>query len=152
MSCNCQSGLSCGCGLGDGRAMPYQLSNAQVASFLLRHPVTAFEIGETQAAIDSGVYDWDYVGLWRFPGLIPPYGVQVDDSQYGMVTVQIGTDGQAHYAANSYDLGTDKPDYISDSGNSLDQITSDVTSALKSTGLLIAAAVVGYALISRKSK
>ena len=144
MSCRCAPSLS-GMGLNTTN-MTRQLSSAEIAGFLFRHPVVAAQIAETEAFMKSGFYDYDYnpATQWRFPGVIPPWGMQVEDSYYGLVTIFPARDGTWRYAGYSaVDLGTDKPDYTSDSGNSFSQVLADAVSAL-SFPLLVIGAVYLY--------
>lgn len=123
MSCKCNNGSSLGCAcdssLGAFGLASRPMTSGEIANFLFRHPVVAARIAETEAIMNVGRYDWDYNPAtgWPFPGLIPPWGLQVDDSSYGLVTVFPARDGSWRYTAfSAVDLGADKPGYISPKG------------------------------------
>jgi hypothetical protein len=81
----------------------------EMTSFLARHPIEAAEIAETKTAILTGLYDWTQ-GL---PGMIPPWGQQVTDSYYDLVTVYFGTDGTLYLSGWSEPIGdVNKPAYV----------------------------------------
>ncbi len=95
--------------------MPTQrlLTNTETAGFLLRHPLVAEYIGKTKLAIVSGVYDWTQSLPDWFFGMIPPWGMQVEDSTYGNVVVYFGPDGTLYLSAYTDVIaGIDDPRYI----------------------------------------
>lgn len=97
------------------------LTNSEVGGLLLRHPILAENVLQTKAAIATGVYDFDYnpATEWRIPGIIPPWGTTVEDSQFGHVVVFIGRDGTFYYNANvsgQVAAAVDNPDYTSPFG------------------------------------
>ena len=89
---------------------PRAMTNSEIAGFMLRHPIEADYIAATKIAISTGVYNW--VDSW--PGVIPPWGTQVNDSTYGVVTIFFGQgDGVLHMTADSPVLADiNKPAYV----------------------------------------
>lgn len=99
-------------------ALPIRLTTSQIASFLARHPIISSQVAETEAVMKFGLYDYDYNPAlqWKLPGVIPPWGTQVQDSVFGLVTVFPARDGTWYYTGNSPELNTDKPPYVSPKG------------------------------------
>lgn len=72
------------------------MSDLEIAGFLARHPVVATEVGTTQWFMQNGMYDFSYYDKvyqpweWevKFPGVIEPIGMQVQDDVYGLVTIE----------------------------------------------------------------
>jgi len=95
------------------------LTDSEIAGFLLRHPIVAENVFQTKAAIAAGLYDWNYnpAEQWRIPGTIPPWGMQQDDSTYGMVTIFPARDGRILYSGFTQELpAVNLPDYESPTG------------------------------------
>jgi len=95
------------------------LTDSEISSFLRRHPIVAENVISTKAAIAIGLYDWDYnpAEQWRIPGIIPPWGMQQDDSSFGMVTIFPARDGRILYSAFTQELAPiDQPAYESPTG------------------------------------
>ena len=69
--------------------MPRPLTTIETASFLLRHPFVSARIAETEAFMKIGQYDWGWEWWPKVvvPGVIPPWGLQVQDSEFNLVTV-----------------------------------------------------------------
>jgi len=88
------------------------LTTSEMAGFFLRHPLVAEYVAKTKLAIASGAYDWlETLPSW-FAGLIPPWGMQQDDSTYGTVTIYFGTDGTLYMSGWSQPAGDiNKPAY-----------------------------------------
>lgn len=74
------------------------LTATELVAFMFRHPATAYRIAATKAVIHAGMYNhlnneswWnDMAYAYGFDpkiGLIPTYGLTVDDSQLGRVTI-----------------------------------------------------------------
>jgi hypothetical protein len=92
---------------------PRQLTALETTYFLLSHPLIAEQITKTKVAIETGVYDWTQTLPSWFFAMIPPWGTQVQDSDYGTVTVYFGTDGTLYLTANSPVLADiNKPAYV----------------------------------------
>lgn len=94
------------------------LTRTEQASFLAWHPVVAAMVAETKTAIILGQYDWNYYDNYnwelRFPGIIEPIGMQVQDGSYGLVTIQPARNGEIYFSGwSDHDLGTNKPYYES---------------------------------------
>jgi hypothetical protein len=94
-----------------------ELTNWEIAGFLLRHPLEADYIAKTKLAIASGVYDWTRQTPDWFFGLIPPWGTTVEDSTYGHTVIFFDTDGTLHvsgYVDASLDTteAMSKGDYV----------------------------------------
>lgn len=134
-------------------ALPYRLTTTQIASFLARHPVVATEIAETESVMHFGLYDYDYnpATQWKLPGVIPPWGEQVQDSQFGLVTIFPARSGEWIYTGGSkVDLGTDKPGYVSPTypDGVLPTIAGDVVNAIKGIAVPIGIFLLAYAFLS----
>lgn len=148
--------LSCNCAptLGDYPTRSFQLSYFQVGAFLARHPAVGAQVAETKTAILAGLYDWGYnpATQWRIPGVIPPWGLQVEDSEFGRVTVFPAKDGTIYYTAGSSELYTDKPDYQSPTypGGMLHDVLGDVTSAGASIFVPLVALTAVYLYVNRR--
>jgi hypothetical protein len=85
------------------------LTASEIAGFMVRHPIESVRITETHQAILAGVYDW----LEELPGMIPPWGTQIDDSSFGAVTVYFGTDGTPYFNAfTGPNADINKPAYV----------------------------------------
>ncbi len=102
--------------LGDVAPRQRLMTFSEQAGFLARHPIVATEVTETKAAILAGLYDWNYYdhvyqpGTWefKFPGIIEPIGMQVEDSVYGLVTIEPARNGEIYFSAyTGVDLNTD---------------------------------------------
>jgi len=92
------------------------LSYSEIAGLLARHPIVAARVAETKATMLAGLYDFNYYDLgpwvWRlkFPGIIEPIGMEVEDSTYGRVLIQPAPDGEIYFSGwIGVDLGTDTP-------------------------------------------
>lgn len=86
------------------------LTNSEMADFMLRHPLEAENILQTKALIATGAYDWSQ---W-IPGTIPPWGAQIQDDKYGLVTVFLSqVDSEVYLSGNSMPAGDiNKPAYV----------------------------------------
>lgn len=101
--------------------MQRYLTRTEQAGFLARHPVVAAQVATTKAFMVAGAYDINYYDLvgpfvWRikFPGVIEPIGMQVQDQTYGLVTIQPAADMEIYFSGwTDTDLGTDLPYYNS---------------------------------------
>lgn len=92
---------------------PRQLTTFETADFLSRHPEEAYQIGKTKLAIEAGVYDWTQKAPDWFFAMVPPWGMQVIDVLYGVVTVFFGTDGTLYLTAYTQPLADiSKPAYV----------------------------------------
>jgi hypothetical protein len=92
---------------------PRQLTALETSYFLLAHPLIAEQIAKTKVAIETGVYDFTQTLPSWFFAMIPPWGTQVQDSDYGLVTVYFGTDGTLYLASDSPPLADiNKPAYV----------------------------------------
>jgi hypothetical protein len=88
------------------------LTTGEMAGFLVRHPLVAEYIAKTKLAIETGVYDWTQKLPDWFFGMIPPWGMQVQDTSYGLVTVFFGTDGTLYLSGFTAPIGDiNKPRY-----------------------------------------
>jgi hypothetical protein len=122
--------------------MPYlgeiarPLTDSEVNEFFWRHPITAGQVAETKAMQTAGLYDYDYnpATEWLFPGVIPPWGTQVDDDQFQTVTIFPARNGTWQFSGFSPELpSTNLPPYESPAGDWF----PDVTSALESAKVLL---------------
>lgn len=124
------------------------LTRVEQAQFLARHPIVAAQVTATKAVMVAGLYDpnyYDLAGTWawqiRFPGVIEPIGTQVEDSAFGLVTIQPAADMEIYFSGwTDTDLGTDRPYYNSPPGGSV----LDDFRGIMTAGLVIA--VVGVAV------
>jgi len=78
------------------------LNDSQIADFLSRHPTTALQVAATETAIATVGYDQinSPPSWYEFDvnlGLIPTWGVSVNDSVYGNVIIFPGADGTMYY-------------------------------------------------------
>jgi hypothetical protein len=92
------------------------LTYVERADFLVRHPMVATQVSETKSAIVIGIYDWDYnpAEQWKIPGIIAPWGMQVDDSVYGIVTIFPARNGEIYFSGFSeYLPAINNPEYVS---------------------------------------
>jgi hypothetical protein len=122
-------------GLGNGttgaRAATYEMSGDQVAAFLLRHPLTAATVAATKAAMLVLTPDqiqtppaWYQIDVPL--GLVPPWGISVQDSQLGNVLVDWDKNLNWHYTAFSPVSSSviDEGQYYSPTGDGTDFLTS----------------------------
>jgi hypothetical protein len=141
-------------------ALPFRLTTTQVAQFLARHPIIATQVAETEAVMKFGLYDYDYNPAlqWKLPGVIPPWGTQVQDSVFGIVTVFPARSGDWYYTGSSPELHTDNPPYVSPKGPCPDGYV-DVAGlcipkppSLNSIAMYALVGFVAYAVITRGGK
>lgn len=94
------------------------LTRSEQTGFLARHPAVAARVAITKTAMLGGAYDvnyYDYAYLpwyvtFKFPGIIEPIGIQVDDASYGLVTIQPAPDGEIYFSGwTDHDLHTEIP-------------------------------------------
>lgn len=129
---------------------PHALTNAEANRFLYRHPATAAEIAETEAFMFAGLYDYDYNPMteWKFPGVIPPWGMQVDDAEFLTVTIFPARDGTWRYSGFTPELGDiNDPPYEPppNERGPLEDLT-DLAKGAAFVGLLI----FGFSLLRKK--
>jgi hypothetical protein len=89
----------CGCyprTLGLSPEIPRELTPLEQSTFLARHPLVATWVSETQVLLTTGTYDWFTVNYP--PGVIPSWGMQVDDSTFGKVTIFPAADGRIRFS------------------------------------------------------
>lgn len=113
---------------------PRSLTDSEINSFLLRHPIVAAEIAETKSVQAAGLYDYDYnpAEEWLIPGVIPPWGLQVDDDQFSTVTIFPARDGTWHYSGYSPEIASiDQPGYESPPGGGLSEDIQNFLGAAK---------------------
>lgn len=128
-----------------------QLTPSEIASFLARHPIIATRVAETKMAMFTGFYDFNYYDhiatTLKFPGVIEPRGLQVQDSQYGLVTIQPAPAGMFFTGWSPVIGDAEKENYVSTPAEG--NIAADIM-----RGLLIAAlaAGIGYAVVNRIGK
>lgn len=119
------------------------LTRTEQASFMARHPVVATMVAETKTAIVLGQYDWNYYDNYnwelKFPGIIEPIGIQVQDNSYGLVTIQPARDGEIYFSGwSDHDLGTGKGHYESppDPRGPLDDLSQLLTMGVAALTLI----------------
>lgn len=88
------------------RATPIALGDSDIASLLVRNPATAAQVAYTQAAMlvltpDQIVTPPDWYQVDLNIGLIPPWGISVNDSVFGTVLISWDANYNWHYIANS---------------------------------------------------
>lgn len=136
---------------------PRLMSAGEIAGFLARNPSIGARVAVTEAALASGLYDFNiYDSMWelgtivvRFPGVIEPRGIQIQDSSYGLVTIQPSPAG-LFFSAYSPALGdAGKPNYNSPSGNTGWSLFGD---AVLGTVVIGIAAAVILAVVLARSK
>jgi hypothetical protein len=134
----------------DEHARP--LTRYEIAAFLLRHPIIAGMIAETEGVMGAGLYDYDYnpYSQWKLPGVIPPWGLQEYDREYGSVVIFPARDGTWRYsgftgAGDSINL----PAYSSPSG--IDPL-GDLAGVVKTLAFAGVALAVLYGLNTLKRK
>jgi hypothetical protein len=139
---------------------PRTLTSWEAARFLARHPVTASRVAATEYAMLLGMYDpgnyYDRLAMWpdlliKFPGIIEPQGIQVEDSEFRLVTVFPGADKRIHYSGFSPALGDiDKPAYVPPPHD--EGFFDDLIAFAKTAGVIgIVIYLGGKALQGRKS-
>lgn len=130
---------------------PRLLTATETAGFLLRNPDVASRVAVTEAAMKSGLYDFNiYDVMWqlgtivvRFPGIIEPRGIQVQDAAYGLVTIQPAPAGM-FYSAYSPAMGdANKPNFDSPSGNNP---LGDLAVVVIAIAVVV---VIGFVLVSQ---
>lgn len=137
---------------------PRQLTALETSYFLLSHPLVAEQIAKTKIAIETGVYDWTQTLPSWFFAMIPPWGTQVQDGDYGLVTVYFGTDGTLYLTADSPVLADiNKPAYVPPPfkcKNGSDSILGVCPEDFDFSGVIIfgVLAFVGYQMLTKKSK
>lgn len=103
---------------------PRLLQTTEIAAFLARNPATAARVAVTRSVMAAGLYDfniYDTVAagdfMLKFPGVIEPRGIQVQDSFYGLVTIEPTPSG-IYFSGWTAPMGdVDKQNYESPTGN-----------------------------------
>lgn len=108
----------CNCETLGAMEVPRTMTAAEITGFLVRHPIVATWIGETQTLINLGLYNFDYNPATDYlpPGVIRPWGIQVlGDSSFGNVVVFPNrTTRKFNYSAFTPVLGDiNDPDFVS---------------------------------------
>lgn len=107
------------------------LTDGETLGFLFRHPTIAARIEEFTTIVNQVGYDqapkppggwnpldYDVLDYWlnQLPGWIPAWGLRVDDSVLGPVTIFPDAVGNLHYTAGDSPAGDiNKPPYQSPS-------------------------------------
>jgi hypothetical protein len=100
------------------------LTFGEQAQFLSRHPIVAARVAETKAFLLAGRYDqildppaWYEIDVNI--GLIPPVGIEVDDSVFQRVIVYPAPNGEIYFNAfvpEGIDTTINEPQYPGDPG------------------------------------
>jgi hypothetical protein len=122
---------------------PRTLTDDEVNQFFWRHPIVATQVAETKSMQAAGLYDYDYnpAAEWLFPGVIPPWGLQVQDDQFQTVTVFPARDGTWRYSGYTPDIAN-QPPYESPAPEG--GLTQDIGNFLESSKALL---MIGLAVV-----
>lgn len=137
--------------------MQRELQPAEISDLLNRHFDLQQQVSRHRSIVASGSWDQIRMNESVFAGLpIPTKGRLVRDDKYGNVVVFPDAGGNLHYSADvpSENLGDiTKPPFHSPTGNTLEQLLTDVQKGVERVfGSIVAAAViVAVAYIALKS-